>query len=114
MGHTDRLVVADAGLPIPPSVERIDLALTQGVPSFVETLAAVLSELKVERIMVATEMRQVSPSLYRAIENLLPGVPVHEVPHETFKAETQSARAIIRTGEFTPYANIILCSGVVF
>ena len=114
MGHTDRLVVADAGLPIPPRVERIDLALTQGVPSFLETLSAVLTELKVERIMIASEMRQASPGLYRAIENLLPNVPVQEVPHEMFKVETQSARAVIRTGEFTPYANIILCSGVVF
>lgn len=114
MGHTDRLVVADAGLPIPPSVERIDLALTRGVPGFLETLAAVLSELKVEQIMVAAEMRQVSPDLYSAIERLLPDVPVREVPHEVFKAETRAARAVIRTGEFTPYANVILCAGVVF
>lgn len=114
MGHTDRLVVADAGLPIPSSVERIDLAVSEGVPGFVETLAAVLSELKVEQVLVAAEMRQISPAVYSAIETMLPDVPIREVPHEAFKAETRSARAVIRTGEFSPYANIILCSGVVF
>lgn len=114
MGHTDRLVIADAGLPIPPAVERIDLAVSEGVPGFVETLAAVLSELKVEQVLVAAEMRRASPAVYSAIEAMLPGIPMREVPHDVFKAETHSARAVIRTGEFSPYANIILCSGVVF
>lgn len=114
MGHTDRLVIADAGLPIPPAVERIDLAVSEGVPGFVETLAAVLSELKVEQVLVAAEMRRASPAVYSAIEAMLPGIPMREVPHDVFKAETRSARAVIRTGEFSPYANIILCSGVVF
>jgi D-ribose pyranase len=40
--------------------------------------------------------------------------PIVTVPHQSFKAQTHSARAVIRTGEFTPYANIILEAGVVF
>ena len=114
LGHTDTLVVADAGLPIPPETERIDLALTQGIPTFLDTLQVVLSEMQVEKAIIAEEMLEVSPQLHTAIKELLPDIPIETTPHEAFKTETRQARAIIRTGEFTPYANIILVSGVVF
>jgi D-ribose pyranase len=70
--------------------------------------------MQVERAVVAAEMLQVSPDLYREIKTLLANIPLETVPHETFKQQTRSARAVIRTGEFTPYANIILVAGVVF
>lgn len=114
LGHTDLVVVADAGLPIPQNVTRIDLALKAGNPSFLETLEVVLSEMQVERAIVAREMEQVSPPLSAALRELLSGIPIESVPHERFKEMTHSARGVIRTGEFTPYANIILVAGVVF
>ena len=114
MGHTDELVIGDADLPIPAGPQRIDLALTAGIPAFLDTLEAVLSELAVETAVIATEMITVSPNLYAAIQERLSTVRVIHVPHEALKVRTQSAKAIIRTGEFTPYANIILSSGVVF
>lgn len=114
MGHYDMLMVGDAGLPIPPGVRRIDLALCQGVPSFIQTLRVVLSELKLQSVVVASEMREVSPELYKKTLNELDGVEVEVVSHEELKAMSQKAVAVIRTGEFTPYANIILKSGVVF
>ena len=112
MGHTDTLVVADAGLPIPREVERIDLGLTRGVPGFVETVAAIAGELTVEAVVMAEEARHVSPHVVRAVAELFPGVSVRFVPHLELKAMTRSARAVVRTGEFTPYANVILQSGV--
>lgn len=47
LGHTDTLVVCDAGLPIPKSTTRIDMALTQGVPSFMQVLGVVTNEMQV-------------------------------------------------------------------
>ncbi len=114
LGHTDTLVVADAGLPIPRGPERIDLALSRGIPAFLDVLDAVLSELQVERAIVAEEMAQVSPQLYQALQERLGAIPIDLTPHEALKAQTSAARAVIRTGEFTPYANVILVSGVVF
>lgn len=114
LGHMDPLVVADAGLPIPPDVQRIDLALTQGVPGFVETLAVIVQEMQVERAFVAEETEAASPHILESIRQMLPGVPVELVPHATLKEMTRGARAVVRTGEFTPYANVILISGVVF
>ncbi len=114
LGHTDALVVADAGLPIPAGVERIDLALTDGIPSFMDVLKAVLGEMQVERAVIAHEMPTKSSHLYAQIGEIMKGCPIGEVPHEEFKLLTARSRAIVRTGEFTPYANIILYSGVVF
>ena len=114
LGHTDMLVIADAGLPIPPETERIDLALTAGIPTFLDTLKVILEEMQVETAIVAEEMLSVSPQIYESIQSLLGNVPIKTIAHESFKEQTTSARAIVRTGEFTPYANIILVAGVVF
>ena len=114
LGHGDMLVIGDAGLPIPLEVRRIDLALTQGVPGFVETLRVVLGEMQVQNVIVAEETGQKSPHILDAIKQLLPDTPIEEVTHTILKAYTEDAVAVVRTGEFTPYANIILVAGVVF
>lgn len=111
LGHTDTIAIADAGLPIPATTQRIDLALTTGVPSFLETLRVVLSELFVEKAIVAEEMQSVSPQMFAALVEVLGDVPIELVPHVDFKRETAVTKAIIRTGEFTPYANVILVAG---
>jgi D-ribose pyranase len=114
MGHGDLLVIADAGLPVPPGTRCIDLAVTRGVPSFEAVLGAVLGELQVERAVHASEMLQRAPELAARLRVLLGDTPLEPVDHEAFKARTAAARAIVRTGEFTPYANVILQAGVVF
>lgn len=114
LGHTDTLVIADAGLPIPSGTQRIDLALTEGIPTFLDTVRAVLTEMEVEQAIVAEEMLDASPQVYKALKELLGDVPIETVTHLAFKERTRSARAAIRTGEFSPYANAILTAGVVF
>jgi D-ribose pyranase len=110
----ETLVIADAGLPIPPATERIDLALTKGVPGAIQTLKVVLEEMKVEKIILAEEAKERNPQYVAEVQSLLPGVPVEFVSHADLKARTAFARAVVRTGEFAPYANVILVSGVVF
>jgi len=111
MGHTDMLTVCDAGLPIPGEVRRIDLALKKGQPTFEDTLAVIATELQVERVIVAAEMVSVSPHIKQAIENAFPKVEIQAITHEDFKRLSRQSKAIVRTGEFTPYANVILVSG---
>ncbi len=114
LGHGDLLVIGDAGLPIPPETLRIDLALTRNVPSFRDTLAAVLSEMQVEKALVARETGQVSPQVLALLREALPDTPFEEISHAELKERCAQARAVVRTGEFTPYANVILVAGVVF
>lgn len=111
LGHTDMLVIADAGLPIPVGTQRIDLALTNGIPSFFDTLKVVLTEMYIEKVIVAEEMLKSSPAMYDKIKTLLETTPIEIITHADFKQRTRLARVIVRTGEFTPYANIILVSG---
>ena len=114
MGHTDSLTIGDCGLPIPKDVKRIDLALKYGVPSFLDTLDTVLEELCVEEIIIAEEIKEAAEQMYKEILNRFENVKVTMVKHEEFKVMTKDSHAVIRTGECTPYANIILKSGVVF
>jgi D-ribose pyranase len=114
MGHTDLLVVADAGLPIPPNVERIDLAVTPGLPPMLDVARAIATELQVERLIVATELLDRNPDLVSRISSIFPNISVDHLTHDDFKTRTQGAKAVVRTGECTPYANIILISGVTF
>ncbi|QNP50262.1 D-ribose pyranase [Diaphorobacter aerolatus] len=115
MGHGDVLVIGDAGLPVPPGVRRIDLALCKGVPSVTQVLDAVLSELKVETAVIARESLGAQGEMPRWWADNADRLPVAEtLSHEEFKRLSQRAVAVVRTGEFTPYANIALVSGVVF
>ncbi len=114
MGHFDTLTIGDAGLPIPDGPERIDLALTKGVPAFLDVLRCVLSELEVQRVFIASEMRHKNAPLYKQMTQIFAGIDIVEVPHEEFKALTKTSKAMVRTGECLPYANIILESGVTF
>ena len=116
MGHTDCIAIGDCGLPIPDEVERIDLALKFGVPTFMETLATVAQDMKIEKIILAEEIKTQNPKVLAEVEELFAGqnVEVQFVTHVELKALTQDCRAVIRTGETTPYANIILQSGCIF
>ena len=109
--HSDMLTVADAGLPIPASVQRIDLALKPGVPGFLETLEVVLTEMFVEKAYVSEDILTKSPHIHSGIKKLLGDVPIATLPHHDFKQLSGSTKAIIRTAEFTPFANIILVAG---
>ncbi|NBA95564.1 D-ribose pyranase [Pseudomonas sp. R5(2019)] len=117
LGHGDSVVIGDAGLPVPPGVELIDLALTAGIPSFADTLEVVLSEMLVERYGLTEEMLQRAPPGLAAVDRLagkgLLGVR-EIVTHQAFKRLTRGARAVVRTGECQPYSNIILIAGVTF
>jgi D-ribose pyranase len=109
--HTDMVTVADAGLPVPASTQRIDLALKPGVPGFLETLEVVLTEMYVEKAYVSEDILRISPAIYDGIKELLGDVPIETLPHVDFKKLSGSSMAIIRTAEFTPFANVILVAG---
>ncbi|EIK93276.1 D-ribose pyranase [Pseudomonas sp. M47T1] len=117
LGHGDIVVIGDAGLPVPPGVELIDLALTPGVPDFVSTLTVVLSEMQVERHVLAQEIFAASPPALVALERLNEEGALggrEAISHDDFKQLTRQARAVVRTGECQPYSNVILIAGVTF
>lgn len=114
MGHFDLLSIGDAGMPVPMTTEKIDLAVTKGVPSFIDVLENVLTELEVQKIYLAEEIKTYNPNMLAKIQKLMPEVEIAFIPHSQMKQDLNRFHAFIRTGEMTPYANILLESGVVF
>jgi D-ribose pyranase len=112
LGHTDHIVIADAGLPIDLGVERIDLTVVKGMPKLLDVLAPVMAEVIVEKMILAKEIVAASPVMYESIRQLAGSIPIELVSHEEFKALSRKAKAIVRTGEFTAFSNVILQSGV--
>lgn len=113
IGHTDRIMIADCGLPIPDGVTCIDLSYKIGEPGFMAILETVLADYNSEKAIIATEMSAENESLYKEVHELIQ-TPFEEVSHEQLKQLSKEAKVIIRTGEATPYANILLQSGVIF
>lgn len=116
MGHTDCIAVGDCGLPVPDETERIDLALAFGIPTFMQTLKVVADDMKIEKIILAEEIKENNPKILHEIEELFKdsNVETEFVSHSQLKEQTKNCKAVIRTGETTPYANIILQSGCIF
>ncbi|GAB6615953.1 D-ribose pyranase [Bacillus tropicus] len=114
LGHTDTIVIADCGLPIPDGVKRIDLAVEIGKPSFLDVLQVVADDMAIEKVTLAEEVINNNVEVNKEIELKLIEPAFEYVSHEQFKEHTKKAKAIIRTGEATPYANVILHAGVIF
>lgn len=113
LGHTDFIVIGDAGLPIPNGVKKIDLALKPGTPSFQEVTEIVSYDMHIEKVYLASEIKEQNISQYEFLKNHFTQ-DIEFVSHEEFKKMTASAKVIIRTGETTPYSNCILQAGVFF
>lgn len=115
-GHTDWLMLSDAGMPVPVGKERIDLAILNDLPRQLTILKAISDQLKLEKVYMAGEIEQVSPIYLSKVRAFLEkrGIPLEFVPHEQLKAMSQAAqtRACIRTGERTSYSTMILQVGV--
>ena len=114
LGHTEYIVVADAGLPIPYGMKVIDLSVTANIPSFLQVLEAVDSELVSEEYILADEMPVKNPLLYEKTRQVLAGRQETLIAHEQLKQLVKKAKAVIRTGETSSYANVILVGGVNF
>ena len=115
LGHKDTIIICDAGLPIPDEAQRIELAFQEGVPGQLEVVKAVLDTIVVEAAVMANESKTVSPKMHEDILALLPkDVPVSYVDHVDFKEMSKHCKGIIRTGEFTPYSNVLLVCGCAY
>lgn len=110
-GHTDYFTVCDKGFPVPSGPERIDLALVEGIPTVLDVLRAIHAEFIIDRVVITTEMEQVSPERVAELQALLGDIPLEVIPHIAFKRLAETGKATIRTADTVPYANLIVVSG---
>jgi D-ribose pyranase len=110
-GHTDYFTICDRGYPVPDGPERIDLALVDGIPTVLDVLRAVAAEWHLDRVVIAQEMMAASPGRFEELRALLGEVPLQVMSHLELKRLSQTGKATVRTGDTTPYANIVVVSG---
>ncbi len=111
-GHGDLLMVVDAGFAIPKDLELVDLSLSENVPLVLDVLAELKKYFSVEKMIMAQQTKDANPTLFSAISNVWSeDVDVEVIEHEELKKKANEVKAVIRTGDFTAYGNVILVSG---
>ncbi|MGB3390583.1 MAG: D-ribose pyranase [Pseudaminobacter sp.] len=121
LGHSDKIMIVDAGWPIPKEL-RYDLCLTHGIPRLADVFAVVAEELSIERVIIDSEMRTHGPEVHAQIQRIIAAtaeaqreaIAVDHEPHVTFKEHARSVKGIIRTGECIPYCNLVIVAGLAF
>jgi len=111
-GHGDLLMVTDAGFAIPQGVEVIDISLEENKPMVLEVLSMLRKKFSIEKMYMANQTKEISPSLFENISNAFgEGILVETVDHLVMKEMSKNVKVIIRSGDFTAYGNVILVSG---
>ncbi|TFD11421.1 D-ribose pyranase [Cryobacterium sp. TMT1-2-2] len=110
LGHTDVILLADCGMPIPPGVPVVDLALVHGIPRFEQVLDALLDEMVFQGCVAAKEAKTAPAGAWLSDRF----TDIEYISHAELKAISASAKLFIRTGEATPFANAALVCGVSF
>ncbi len=111
-GHGDLLMVVDAGFAIPKELEVVDISLGENKPMVLEVLAELKKFFSVEKMIMANQTKTVSPTLFAAIaKSFGENIPVETIEHSDLRLLAKTAKAVIRTGDFTAFGNVILVSG---
>jgi D-ribose pyranase len=110
LGHGHTFMVCDAGYPIPAGGKKIDLALMEGIPTIPQVLEAILSEMIVEEAVYCEEMEEASPELCGEFKKLFAAQTKLTPQWAQFELMGRQCSFFVRTGDLTPYGNIILKS----
>ena len=130
MGHGDMLVITDRGFPFPlhDITKAIDLSVAKNLPGFLEVVKHVAEDFEIEEVIIANETSEVSPDVHKSLLEIIGNkknkgndIRIKYIPHDEFKdlvlhgaQRGEPVACFVKTGEFTPYANIILVSSVPF
>jgi D-ribose pyranase len=121
LGHSDKIMIVDAGWPIPKDL-RYDICLTHGIPRLTDVFSVIAEELSIEKVIIDSEMQNHGPEVYSEVHRIIAGaaaasgepIEVENEPHVTFKEHAKSVKGIIRTGECIPYCNLVIVAGLAF
>jgi D-ribose pyranase len=107
--HTDLFAVSDSGLPVPREVPVLDLGIAYGLPGFLPVLDVVLAEVTVEAAWASADIATANSGTHTELDSRL---APELLDHEEFKRLIAGCSFVVRTGEATPYANVLLRAGV--
>ena len=113
MGHTDIMIIGDAGVPIARPEQRVDLAVSEDLPTIRQILELVTGEMIYEKVVVAEEQKLYNPVHFKDVSEVCDKCGIDTMPHsEFFETYLPKAKYIVRTGSFMPWGNVVLVAGI--
>ncbi len=110
--HTNLLVITDRGFPSWPGIETVDISLVDGIPTVLQVVNALRPGYDFTQAYMAQEfLAENSTEVQAQFKTALSGISLAYEPHVDFKKRVPQAVGLIRTGDVTQYANLILESG---
>jgi D-ribose pyranase len=110
--HTNMLVIADRGYPFWPTIETVDISLIDDIPTVLQVFRAVRANFEIDKIFMAEEFKKNnSPETCKAFEQAAAPILIQYESHEDLKKYVPRAIGLIRTGDTTQYANMVMVSG---
>jgi len=107
--HTNTLVIADRGFPFWPMIETVDISVVDALPTVLQLLQAIRPNFQIGKAWMAQEFLKANNAKTRAaFTDGLQGIELTHEPHIEFKKRIPHAIGLIRTGDTTQYANIVL------
>ncbi len=111
LGHSDILLVTDAGFPIPADANRIDLGFYEGIPDVLDVLRVMRKEVFIEEVHFAGDILENNKPLFESLQDIFTGsgAVFKLTTHEDLVNDiAHRAKVIVRSGSFNPWANIAL------
>lgn len=108
--HQDRLVICDAGFPVPKGANVVDVSLVAGIPTFMEVFKAICNEMIFEEYLIFDFMKLYNKEYYEELKRVFKNQKAFEISMEDFVEASKDAKLFVRTGELRPASNILLVS----
>lgn len=107
--HTNTLVISDRGFPFWPQIQTVDISLVDDIPTVLEVLKAIRPNFVIGKAWMAREfLENNTPATQAAFAQALQGIVLTHEAHVEFKTRIPKAIGLIRTGDTTQYANMVL------
>lgn len=111
-GHNDYLMVVDAGFAIPTEIEVVDISLGENKPMVLDVLYELKKFFSVEKIILAKQTEKTNPAFFKEVTKVWSeNMETELVDHTDLKQMAKNVKAVIRTGDFTAFGNVLLVSG---
>jgi len=106
--HTNTLVISDRGFPFWPQIETVDISLIDDVPTVMQVFAALKENFDYGHVWVAEEFKSSNSEEKLAELQAQVGDSLQFESHVTLKQRVPGAIGLIRTGDTTQYANMVI------
>lgn len=106
--HTNTLVIADRGFPYWPQIETVDISLIDDVPTVMQVFDALQENFVLGSVWVAEEFKAHNSAEKLAALQSSTGDKLHFESHLQLKERVPHAIGLIRTGDTTQYANLVI------